>query len=186
MSQRLIYTIGPSGAGKDSVLAWLRQHLSNQSTVHFARRVIDRPAQLDGEINEYLSTEEFIAQRDLQAFALNWTANRHHYGVRHTELAALKCNQWVFVNGSRAHLDKALELFPSMVVLHITAPLPILEARLVTRSRESTDQIAARLSRVALFQPNKQCTFFEVQNDKSLEETGYRILQVLTQLPEWM
>lgn len=75
MSDRLIYTIGPSGAGKDSVLTWLGQHLPTYSAVHFARRVIDRPVLSNGETHESLSTADFIAQRNQLAFALHWTAN---------------------------------------------------------------------------------------------------------------
>lgn len=41
----LIYVVGPSGAGKDSVLAWLRQRIPASQGVHFAQRCIDRPVQ---------------------------------------------------------------------------------------------------------------------------------------------
>lgn len=185
MSDRLIYTIGPSGAGKDSVLTWLGQHFPTNGEVHFARRVIDRHVQSNGEAHESLSTADFVAQRDQQAFALHWTANKHLYGVRHTELEALKCDHWVFVNGSRGYLEKALDQFPSMVILHITAPLDVLETRLVARNRESIEQIAARLSRAALFQPPRHCPFLEIQNDCSLEEAGHRTLLMLSRLPGW-
>ncbi len=186
MNHRLIYTIGPSGAGKDSVLAWLGQHLPAGSAVHFARRVIDRPAQANGEAHESLSTADFLAQRALQAFALDWTANGHHYGVRHAEFSALERGQWVFVNGSRAYLDKALEKFPSMVVLHITAPVDVLAARLAGRQRESAEQIAARLSRAGAFPSLQQYALIEVQNSGTLDEAGHRLLQALSQLPGWM
>jgi ribose 1,5-bisphosphokinase PhnN len=43
MNRRLIYVVGPSGAGKDSVLSWLRQHTPLAAPVHWARRTIDRP-----------------------------------------------------------------------------------------------------------------------------------------------
>jgi ribose 1,5-bisphosphokinase len=185
MSHRLIYTIGPSGAGKDSVLAWLGQHLPAGRAVHFARRVIDRPVQANGEAHESLSTADFLAQRALQAFALDWTANGHHYGVRHAELSALECEQWVFVNGSREYLDKALDRFPAMVVLHITAHIDILATRLEGRRRESAKQIAARLSRKEIFQPEDKCAFIDVKNDSTLDDAGHRVLQALSQLPGW-
>lgn len=186
MSDRLIYTIGPSGAGKDSVLTWLSQDLSPRSGVHFARRVIDRPVLSNREEHEILSTADFIAQRDQHAFAMHWTANRHLYGVRNTELEALKCGEWVFVNGSRGHLENALNQFPSMVVLHITAPRTVLESRLLARNRESAEQIAERLSRTATFQPPSQCAFLEVHNNSSIEEAGHRTLHLLSRLPGWI
>jgi ribose 1,5-bisphosphokinase len=185
MSQRLIYTIGPSGAGKDSVLEWLGQHVPEGMTVHFARRVIDRPVQAHGETHESVSTSDFLAQRALQSFALCWTANGHYYGVRHAELSALDCGQWVFVNGSREYLDKALATFPSMVVLHITAPMEVLALRLAGRQRESAQQIAARLARAGAFQSLQQYALIEVQNSGTLDEAGHRLLQALSQLPGW-
>ena len=185
MSQRLIYTLGPSGAGKDSLLAWLAQHLPAHSGVHFARRVIDRPRQADAEMHESLSTADFMAEQGAGAFALHWAANGHHYGVRHTELASLQGDQWVFVNGSRGYLAKALDKFPSMVVLHITAPIAVLQTRLAARKRESPDMIAARLSRAAAFQPPKGCAFIEIQNDGTLDEAGHRLLQALSSVPGW-
>jgi ribose 1,5-bisphosphokinase len=186
MSNRLIYTMGPSGAGKDSVLAWLGQHLPTRGAVHFARRVIDRPAQANGETHESLSTADFLAQSASQAFALNWTANGHHYGVRHAELAALERNQWVFVNGSREYLHKALDRFPFMVVLHITAPIDVLARRLARRQRESAEQIAARLGRVEILRPTNKHAFIELQNDSTLDTAGYRLVQALSRLPGWM
>ncbi len=186
MSQRLIYTIGPSGAGKDSVLAWLGQHVPAGKVVHFARRVIDRPAQASGEMHESLSTSDFLAQRALQSFALCWTANGHNYGVRHAELSALERGHWVFVNGSREYLREALETFPSMVVLHITAPMEVLALRLAQRQRESAEQIATRLSRAPAFQSIQKSALIEVQNDGTVDEAGRRLLQALSQLPGWM
>lgn len=186
MSDHLIYTIGPSGAGKDSVLTWLSQVLSPRNAVHFARRVIDRPALSNAEEHESLSTADFVAQRDQQEFALHWSANRHLYGVRNTELEALKCGKWVFVNGSRGYLESALDQFPSMVVLHITAPHIVLESRLLARNRESAEQIAERLSRTAMFQPPSHCAFLEVQNNSSIEQAGQSALHLLSRLPGWV
>jgi ribose 1,5-bisphosphokinase len=186
MSDQLIYTVGPSGAGKDSVLTWLNQVLSPRSAVHFARRVIDRPVTTNGEKHESLSTEDFVAQRDQQEFALHWSANRHLYGVRNTELESLKCGKWVFVNGSRGYLESALAKFPSMVVLHITAPRNVLESRLLARNRESSEQIAERLCRLDAFQTPSQCAFIEVHNNTSIEQAGHRVLHLLSQLPGWV
>jgi ribose 1,5-bisphosphokinase len=185
MSQRLIYTIGPSGAGKDSMLAWLARHLPPHTEVHLARRVVDRPAQAGGEAHESLSTADFLAQRGAGAFAMHWAGNGHHYGVRHTELAGLQSDQWVFVNGSRGYLAKALDKFPSMVVLHITAPVAVLQTRLAARNRESANMIAARLTRTATFEPPSDCAFIEIQNDGTLDDAGHRLLQALSRVPGW-
>ncbi len=45
-----IYVMGPSGAGKDSVLDRARALLSVNATIAFAHRYITRPSDIGGEI----------------------------------------------------------------------------------------------------------------------------------------
>lgn len=45
MTGAWVFVCGPSGAGKDSVLAWAREALAGRSDIVFARRLITRPAQ---------------------------------------------------------------------------------------------------------------------------------------------
>ena len=49
MSGRLVYIVGPSGAGKDSVIEWARARLAPQGPVRFAQRTITRTPQEGGE-----------------------------------------------------------------------------------------------------------------------------------------
>lgn len=185
MSQQLIYTMGPSGAGKDSLLAWLRQQLSAQAPVHFARRSIDRPVHADGEQHESITTAEFQVQAEHNAFALHWSANGLHYGVRHAELDSIHGKRWVFVNGSRAYLPTAQERFPDLTVLHITASTGVLRQRLLSRGRESPEMVEARVQRAAGFQIPGKCRFIEIHNDTSLDAAGHRLLGALSHLDGW-
>ena len=148
MSQRLIYVIGPSGAGKDSVLHALRQAWSGAAQAHWARRTITRAVQPGGEAHEAVDTPAFEQLRLRQAFALHWQANALHYGIRSAELLPpLAQGRCVFVNGSRGHLPTLLTQWPQATVVHISAPPQVLAQRLATRARESPDAIAARLQR---------------------------------------
>ena len=126
MSGRLVYCMGPSGAGKDSLFDWLRQHLPASGAVHWARRTISRPAPAGGEAHESVDDATFARLRDAQAFALHWQANGLHYGVRHAELEPLSRRAWVLVNGSRAYLPQALQQCPQLVAVHITASPEVL------------------------------------------------------------
>ena len=58
---RLVYCMGPSGAGKDSLLDWLRAHLPTPCPVHWAQRTISRSAMPGGEAHESVSPETFVA-----------------------------------------------------------------------------------------------------------------------------
>ena len=77
----LYYVIGPSGAGKDSVLGWLRTHLPADGRVLFAHRYITRPATAGGENHVELSVAEFALRRDAGLFCLHWASHGLHYGV---------------------------------------------------------------------------------------------------------
>ena len=185
MSQQLVYTMGPSGAGKDSLLAWLRQQLCEEAPVHFARRTIDRPVHAGGEHHESITTAKFRALADHNAFAMHWSANGLHYGIRHIELEGLQGNRWVFLNGSRAHLPTVLERYPNMTVLHITAAAEVLRQRLLFRGRELPEVVEARVKRAAGFTVPVNCKLVEIHNDESLHTTGQQLLSALNGLQAW-
>jgi ribose 1,5-bisphosphokinase len=175
MKGQLIYVMGPSGAGKDSLLAWLRNHLSIQSTVHWARRTITRPVQSGDEQHQSVDAHEFQRLRETQAFALDWQANGLHYGVQHVELAPLDAGRRVILNGSRAYLSQALIKFPELKVIHVTTDVDTLRARLLARGRETPVAVEARIKRALAFQLPAGAV--EVRNDGSLEDAGLQFLR---------
>lgn len=147
MSQRLVYVIGPSGAGKDSVLQCLRQVWPVAEAVHWSRRTITRPLQAGGEQHEAVDVPAFEQLCQEHAFAMHWQANGLCYGVRHEELWPLQRGRWVFVNGSRAWLPQLLQQWPQATVVHIGAAHEVLARRLAARGRESVEAVADRLAR---------------------------------------
>lgn len=80
MKGRLIYLIGPSGSGKDSLLDAARERLSERG-VRIARLVITRSAQALGEKAEAVSKGGFARLEDSGAFAMSWRANALAYGI---------------------------------------------------------------------------------------------------------
>lgn len=185
MTARLVYFMGPSGAGKDSLLDWLRAQLPTPCPLHWAQRTISRVAVPAGESHESLSPEAFAALRNAQAFALHWEANGLGYGIRHTQLTPLAQGQWVLLNGSRAYLADALARFPDLVAVHITASPQVLRQRLLSRGRETADQVESRVQRAMAFIPPAGVASLEVHNDSTLDDAGKLLLQALRQLPGW-
>lgn len=183
MNQRLIYVMGPSGAGKDSVLGWLRERLPRHAPVHWAVRTVTRPRQSDGEQHETVDAATFEALLQQQRFALAWEANGLRYGIPHEELGLLRHGGWVMVNGSRGYLDEAARQFPGMTVVHITAQAQTLHKRLIARGRESESVIRKRIARAAAFDCPPGA--IEVSNDEVLERAGQDLLLALQQLPGW-
>ena len=183
MNTRLIYVMGPSGAGKDSVLDWLRAHLPADMPVHWARRTVTRPASAGGEAHEAIDTPNFVEQQNQGQFALAWQANGLHYGVRRTELAPLQQGHWVLVNGSRGHLPQAMQSHPGLHVVHITADPATLVHRLTQRQRETPEEIQQRVARARAFVVPPGA--IEVLNNGTLDQAGLALLLALQQLASW-
>jgi ribose 1,5-bisphosphokinase len=179
---RLVYVIGPSGAGKDSVLAWLMRHAQPQDGLHLARRCISRPGHAESEAHEAITPQEFAALVRAGAFAMQWDANGLRYGVRHAELAPLQEGRTVLVNGSRGWLVQARARFPGLIVVQITASAEVLAARLQQRGRETPGEIASRLQRAQALELAPHERDISVMNDTTLDAAGTELLRLLRRL----
>ncbi len=175
MTGRLFLVVGPSGAGKDTLLSGA---VAADPRLHWARRVITRPETPGGEPFEGVSAAEFASRLTRGDFALHWQAHGLCYGVPETELLPLVQGRDVVLNGSRAGLAQAMAAFPGLSVVLITAPVAVLAERLAQRGRESRADIAARLNRVNFDLP-QGCPVIEVANDASPETGVARLLQAL-------
>src|SRR5205814_1958275 len=76
----LVLIVGPSGAGKDTLIGLVRDRLAGDPAVVFPRRVVTRAPSPDEE-NEFLTETEFARRAQAGAFALSWGAHGLHYGV---------------------------------------------------------------------------------------------------------
>lgn len=176
---RLFAVVGPSGAGKDTLLAGA---LALDPALYVARRVISRPQTADAEPFEAVTPEEFAARRLAGDFALHWQAHGLHYGIPHTELAPLALNRDVLLNGSRAALPAARLAFPDLITIRITAPSQVLAQRLAARGRESHADIAARLQRASYDLPAElvaDMPVIDIVNDATPEIGIRRLLAAL-------
>ena len=135
----LILVVGPSGAGKDTLLTAAREALSDDPRFQFVRRVITRPAQAGGEDHEAITAEAFAA-RD---FALQWQAHGLRYGI---PAEAITGQGVVVANVSRTVVADAAQRFPVRVI-EVTAPSEVLAQRLAARGREAAADVTARLAR---------------------------------------
>ncbi len=150
----LVAVVGPSGAGKDTLMAGARARLGPADPrFRFVRRSITRPASAGGEGHEALDRNAFLRRRDSGGFALWWEAHGLLYGIPRDIEADLAAGRCVVANLSRRALAEADARYP-LLALEITAPPDLLAARLATRGRDDPAAIAARLAREALLPPS--------------------------------
>lgn len=173
---RLIYVIGPSGAGKDSVLKAARAQAP--AGVWFAHRYITRPAGDASENHVALTEDEFETRRAAGGFALDWRANGLRYGIGAEVDGWLASGARVVVNGSRAALAAASARYPALLPVLITAAPEILKARLLARGRESAASVEARLARLADAEVGHPA-LVAIVNDGSLEAAVQRFLAAI-------
>jgi ribose 1,5-bisphosphokinase len=147
MTARLIYVVGASGSGKDSLMSYARSRLANESQVVFAHRYITRSADAGGENHVALTQEEFDSRRRAGLMAMHWESHGHAYGL------GIEVNQWlakgitVVVNGSREYLETAAQRYPELVPVWVEVSPEVLRARLQARGREGAEEIEKRLAR---------------------------------------
>ncbi len=146
MQGRLIYLMGPSGSGKDSLLQAARAPLEAHGC-RFARRVITRSAESVGEDALGVTPAEFERLEGEGAFALSWRANGLAYGIPREIDDWLSAGQDVLINGSRGHLDAARQRYPHLVAVLLHVEEAVLRQRLLARGRETPEQIEQRLAR---------------------------------------
>jgi phosphonate metabolism protein PhnN/1,5-bisphosphokinase (PRPP-forming) len=168
----LVLVVGPSGAGKDTLLDAARRALADDPRFRFVRRVITRPEDAGGEAHEAVTDAEFSA-RD---FAVAWQAHGLRYGIPADIVTDLGVNRVVVANVSRSVIAQAAARF-TVRVIEITAPSDILAARLATRGRETTADVAARLARTVALPDG--IVFETIMNDTTVEAGVARFLAAL-------
>jgi len=180
MKGRLIYVIGASGSGKDTLIKAAANALAEHSDIRFARRFITRPPDPDGENHVPISKEAFNARAQQGLFAMQWSGNGHDYGIGREINTWLSSGSTVVVNGSRQWLAQAFARYPELVPVLIEVSPSILRQRLQKRGRESTPEIEARLRRHQQIHPEiEQCIV--INNDGALSEASRAFIQAIRQ-----
>ena len=143
---RLILVVGPSGAGKDTLIGWAATACSNDGNIVFPRRVVTREAS-PSEDNEQVSLDAFRQARSKDEFAVQWEAHGHCYALPRAINDDIRGGRTVVANVSRTVVDAVRRAYAAVTVVSITAPPDILAERLATRARSSDGQLADRLRR---------------------------------------
>jgi ribose 1,5-bisphosphokinase len=176
----LVLVIGPSGAGKDTLIGLARDALADDERFLFPRRHVTRASDLNEPVEER-TREVFAREQSAGGFALSWAAHGQLYGVPRSIEAALAQGKRVVVNVSRSVVAEALANYPSVVALAVTAPAAVLAARLKHRGRESDEDIAERVMRPAPPLPSA-LTVITIENDATVADGARRFIAALQQV----
>lgn len=174
----LVLVVGPSGAGKDSLIEAARRAFPGDRGIRFPRRFVTRPRGAGGEDHVPVEPGRFADLAGAGAFALSWTAHGLDYGIPAEIAGMLERGDHVIVNVSRTKVAEARQRFAPALVVQVTAPPEILEARLAGRARASDGDLGARLARNAP-EPDGADSVTLV-NDASLAEAQERFVALLS------
>ena len=181
MTTPLIYVMGPSGAGKDSVMNLAREMLTPDVPVAFAHRYITRPAKAGGENHVALTTAEFALRREHRQFAFHWEAHGNHYGIGREIHAWRKAGLTVVVSGSREHFLELGGIDDDTYPVLITASTERLAERIAARGRETGSAATARLERSESYDMTDQ-RLVTILNDGSLEIAAQAFVSLIARL----
>jgi len=143
---RLILVVGPSGAGKDTLIGLAQAACADDSGIVFPRRVVTREAS-SFEDNEQVSLDAFREALARGDFAMHWEAHGHCYALPRAIDDDVRAGRTVVANVSRTVVDVIRRAYADVTVVSITAPSEILAERLAARARSSDGRIEHRLSR---------------------------------------
>ncbi len=175
---------GPSGAGKDALLAGAR---AKAADVAFVIRDVTRAAEQCSDLERSVSSDEFATGE----YALRWSAHgTTDYGIPSKALEeTLAAGRTIVLNVSRGAFAEARQKYAEradVFVLLVTASREALRERLTARARVG-DDAEARLKRATAYTP-PDARFWpvvRVRNDKSLAEGVDRFVAALERPEEF-
>lgn len=178
MSGTFFAVVGPSGAGKDTLIEYARGALKDDRRFAFPQRCITRPGDAGGENHMAVSAAQFAEMKNNGAFILDWQAHGLWYGVPSDVSELVTSDISVVVNLSRTAISQAGRRFERVQVVHVTAPPDTLAVRLAARGRENASDIAPRLARQH-YAPPPGFPVDRICNDGPVQNAGAELVQLL-------
>lgn len=168
----LVLVVGPSGAGKDTLLDLVRAATVSDTRIMVARRVVTR-ASTGAEDHDSLSHSAFDAAVAKGEFAIWWAAHGNKYGIPRAADDAIRAGRTVLCNVSRAVVAGSRERYARVTVVLVTAPEDVLRQRLAARARASDGDLGKRVARASEVQVVPDVT---IMNVGPMAQVGQKLL----------
>jgi ribose 1,5-bisphosphokinase len=149
----LVLVVGPSGAGKDTLLRLAKDAMATDACVTFPHRIITRGPDAN-EDHQPIDETGFAALVEAGGTALWWRAHGLGYALPAEVDAHIKAGGVVVANVSRRVIPDAVQRYARVKVIYITAPIDVLASRLASRGREDPGEVAERLRRSVTLPPD--------------------------------
>ena len=114
---RLILVVGPSGAGKDTLIGLARVACADDGNVVFPRRVVTREASAF-EDNEQMSLDAFQQALARGDFTVHWQAHGHCYALPRAIDDDIRAGRIVIANVSRTVIDAMRRAYADVMKRH--------------------------------------------------------------------
>lgn len=174
----MIVVVGPSGAGKDSLINLARAHYASDPQVGFVQRVITRP--VDGATEDHIpaTVDDFHELNGQGGFAVSWGAHGLFYGIPVETRDDLASGRTLIANGSRAAIGAFVSAYPTVAVVEVTARPDIIASRLAARGRESQEEIEKRIARDT-GQWHPDCPHIRIDNSGELADASAALIAAI-------
>jgi len=171
---RRVLVVGPSGAGKDTLLNLARAACAGDAGIVFPRRVVTRPAS-PAEDNAQVTLNAFREALAGGEFAMHWEAHGHRYALPRSIDDDVRAGRTVVFNASRTVIETGRRAYAHVVVVSITAPPNVLAERLASRGRDSDGPIEPRLRRAV----DEAVADATIVNVGAIESHARRLVQII-------
>lgn len=175
---RFVLVVGPSGAGKDTLIAAAKQHFSNDARYSFPQRLVTRNVDRTLEDHAVISRDAFERMRAEGDYTLCWEAHGLGYIIPANVREDVGAGRVVVCNVSRRSVAAALAVLSPVNVVVVTASAEIRAERLAARGRESLADIERRLKREGAPIP-KDVAAQVIDNSGGLDDAVRRFCRLL-------
>jgi len=179
---RVIYLMGASGSGKDSLINYALEHFPGEPSFLVARRYVTRKGNHDCRHDLPVSVEEFSRLRQSGFFSLAWESYNCNYGIAREIEGFLARGLDVIINGSRRYLPTARQQYPELLAVLVRTTADRRRRRLRARRRDRPLELKERLaSEDSHFPLPDQETenFHIISNNGPLHQAGDRFIALL-------
>ena len=180
----LVVISGPSGVGKDAVIAQMRDSQPGLAFAVTATTRPMRPGEVDGRDYVFLSPKRFEAMLEAEGFLEHAEVYGNRYGVpRQGVRTALEAGRDVIVKIDVQGAATIRRIAPDAILIFLAAPSAAeLERRLRTRKTDSPEQLTVRIETAQ--HETQQAGWFDVTIVNETGAVGQTVARIIEAIEE--